>query len=63
MTQRTTDGAHIGVLDGLRGFAAFWVLLSHVSILAGMPAVPVLSWGGSAVDLFMMISGFLMTHP
>lgn len=62
MTQHTTDGGHIGALDGLRGLAALWVLLSHVSILAGMPSIPLLSWGGSAVDLFMMISGFLMAH-
>ncbi len=62
MSQTNADGAHIGVLDGLRGLAALWVLLSHVSILVGMSSVPVLSWGGSAVDLFMMISGFLMAH-
>lgn len=62
MSQMTADGQHIGALDGLRGLAALWVLLSHVGILVGMPSVPVLSWGGSAVDLFMMISGFLMAH-
>lgn len=54
--------AHVPCLDGLRGFAAVWVLLSHVQILTGMAAVPLLSWGGLAVDLFMMLSGFLMAH-
>jgi peptidoglycan/LPS O-acetylase OafA/YrhL len=49
-------------LDGLRGGAAMWVLLSHVQILSGTPGIPVLSWGGLAVDLFMMLSGFLMAH-
>lgn len=49
-------------LDGLRGIAAGWVLLSHIQVLSGMRAVPVLSWGGLAVDLFMMLSGLLMTH-
>ncbi|MBH2018597.1 MAG: acyltransferase [Burkholderiales bacterium] len=54
--------AHIPWLDGLRGIAALWVLLSHVQILSGLRSVPVLSWGGLAVDLFMMLSGFLMAH-
>lgn len=49
-------------LDGLRGIAAGWVLLSHIQVLSGMRAVPILSWGGLAVDLFMMLSGLLMTH-
>ncbi len=49
-------------LDGLRGIAALWVVLSHVRILTGLPTLPVLSWGGLAVDLFMMLSGFLMVH-
>jgi peptidoglycan/LPS O-acetylase OafA/YrhL len=53
---------HIDWLDGLRGFASLWVLLSHVQILVGMEPIPVLSWGGLAVDLFMMLSGFLMAH-
>lgn len=49
-------------LDGLRGTAALWVLLSHVQILSGLRRIPVLSWGGLAVDLFMMLSGLLMAH-
>jgi peptidoglycan/LPS O-acetylase OafA/YrhL len=53
---------HIRWLDGLRGLAALWVVLSHAQILSGMHYVRVLSWGGVAVDLFMMLSGFLMTH-
>lgn len=59
---RGAVSAHIDWLDGLRGFAALWVLLSHVQILVGMQPIPVLSWGGLAVDLFMMLSGFLMAH-
>lgn len=53
---------HIDCLDGLRGIAALWVFLSHAQILSGMRGLPVLSWGGLAVDLFMMLSGFLMAH-
>lgn len=39
-----------------------WVLLSHVQILSGTRWIPILSWGGLAVDLFMMLSGMLMAH-
>lgn len=53
---------HLPWLDGLRGLAAFWVLASHVQILSGLRDLPVLSWGGIAVDLFMLLSGFLMAH-
>jgi peptidoglycan/LPS O-acetylase OafA/YrhL len=49
-------------LDGLRGIAALWVLLSHIQILSGASYVPLLSWGDLAVDLFMLLSGFLMAH-
>jgi peptidoglycan/LPS O-acetylase OafA/YrhL len=49
-------------LDGVRGFAAFWVFVSHVLILCGARHIPILSEGGLAVDLFMLLSGFLMTH-
>lgn len=54
--------AHLPWLDGLRGLAAFWVLASHVQILSGLRDLPLLSWGGIAVDLFMLLSGFLMAH-
>lgn len=53
---------HLPWLDGLRGTAALWVLLSHVQILSGLGRIPLLSWGDLAVDLFMMLSGFLMAH-
>jgi peptidoglycan/LPS O-acetylase OafA/YrhL len=59
---RPHAGDHVGALDGLRGLAALWVFFSHVQILSGLRPLPVLSWGDSAVDLFMMISGFLMVH-
>lgn len=62
LRQRSGGAVHIDWLDGLRGVAALWVLLSHVQILVGMKRIPVLSWGGLAVDLFMMLSGFLMAH-
>ena len=62
-TKHTTiqNSTNIPWLDGLRGFAAFWVLISHVQILSGLHYVRFLSWGSLAVDLFMILSGFLMT--
>jgi peptidoglycan/LPS O-acetylase OafA/YrhL len=57
---RTSD--HLPWLDGLRGCAAVWVLLSHIQILTGLKSYPILSWGSLAVDLFMILSGFLMAH-
>jgi len=62
LTPLRKPSPHVPWLDGLRGFAALWVVLSHVRILTGLPGIPVLSWGGLAVDLFMMLSGFLMVH-
>ena len=62
MNIQTTVPNTIPCLDGLRGIAALWVLLSHIQILSGSPKLPILSWGGLAVDLFMMLSGLLMAH-
>lgn len=59
---KNTQDHHLPWLDGLRGMAALWVVLSHVQILSGLQSIPVLSWGGLAVDLFMILSGFLMAH-
>jgi peptidoglycan/LPS O-acetylase OafA/YrhL len=53
---------HVPWLDGLRGGAALWVLLSHIQILSGLRSIPVMSWGSLAVDLFILLSGFLMAH-
>ena len=50
---------HIGSLDGLRGLAALWVLLGHACLLSRFN-VPILARPGNAVDLFMILSGFLM---
>lgn len=62
-SQASNDqSGHVPWLDGARGIAALWVLVSHVSILSGVRWMPVLSWGATAVDLFMLLSGFLMTH-
>jgi peptidoglycan/LPS O-acetylase OafA/YrhL len=48
-------------LEGLRGLAALWVFASHVSIMSGAH-IPIISWGALGVDLFILLSGFLMVH-
>jgi peptidoglycan/LPS O-acetylase OafA/YrhL len=63
----------ITALTGLRGYAALWVVLSHVSFTDSLsqPLVARLSWGRAegilrheylAVDLFFILSGFVLTH-
>ena len=46
-------------LDGLRGFASLWVLLGHICILTQCN-IPILSNPGLGVDLFILLSGYLM---
>jgi peptidoglycan/LPS O-acetylase OafA/YrhL len=53
------DGAHIDCLDGLRGIAALWVLVGHAILLTGA-SVAFLGNPDLAVDLFIVLSGFLM---
>jgi peptidoglycan/LPS O-acetylase OafA/YrhL len=53
---------HVGPLDGLRGIAALVVLLSHAQILSGARSLLGVNWGSLAVDLFIMISGFVMVY-
>lgn len=55
--------AHI---EGLRGYLALWVAIGHGLQLAGYFQVPtafsVFLRGGDAVAVFMIISGFVITH-
>ena len=51
----------LGYLDGLRGVAALWVVLHHITMLAAGPAQ--LRYNGRvAVELFMILSGLLMYY-
>jgi peptidoglycan/LPS O-acetylase OafA/YrhL len=65
MTGRTQAG-FIPALDGLRGIAIIFVMLHHLTYYkptSGIDALiaSVLSFGWSGVDLFFVLSGFLIT--
>ncbi|HXF79837.1 MAG TPA: acyltransferase [Usitatibacter sp.] len=64
---------HIPGIDGLRGIAVLWVALFHFLVLrpgdaasraiAATPAGPLAANGYLGVDLFFIISGFLLAMP
>jgi peptidoglycan/LPS O-acetylase OafA/YrhL len=57
---------HLRQIDGLRGYLALWVAVGHALQLAGYLALPAglgfLGNGGYAVEVFIIISGFVITH-
>lgn len=64
----------IPALDGLRGFAALWVLLFHVWMMTGLPSLRLtemapfgleafLMMGWAGVDVFFCLSAFLLVLP
>jgi peptidoglycan/LPS O-acetylase OafA/YrhL len=55
-------GSRLEALDGLRGVAALAVVLSHVHLYALIGARPFATHAYLAVDLFFMISGFILAH-
>ena len=54
-------GFNPAFIDGLRAIAAFWVLTAHCMIWSAWSG-PALPSPKLAVDLFMIISGFLLTY-
>ena len=63
--------AELPALTGLRGLAAFWVLLYHVWVeatprlmtLGSFDLTPLFSGGWAGVDIFFTLSAFLLTLP
>jgi peptidoglycan/LPS O-acetylase OafA/YrhL len=51
---------HQAHIDAIRGLAALWVFVFHASALVGYKSA-LIPPGGFAVDIFMFISGLLMT--
>ncbi|AQZ88855.1 acyltransferase [Escherichia coli] len=47
-------------LEGLRGLASVWVFIGHIAILTEC-RIPILGEPTYGVDLFILLSGFLMT--
>ena len=56
---KASGAAHFLALDGLRGVAAFAVVLYHLGEVFG-PPIPVNA--PLAVDFFFMLSGFVLAH-
>ncbi|MDB5366284.1 MAG: uncharacterized protein JWM77_2211 [Rhodospirillales bacterium] len=60
----TRNGDHLHALTGLRGLAAWWVAFYHFrfEFPVGMPdwALPLAGHGYLAVDLFFILSGFIL---
>jgi peptidoglycan/LPS O-acetylase OafA/YrhL len=71
MTGPSPRPAKIPELTGIRGIAACWVLSFHIWLVAGSPAIgawgidltPFLACGWAGVDLFFVLSGFVLTWP
>jgi peptidoglycan/LPS O-acetylase OafA/YrhL len=66
--EREYAHGHWPALTGLRGLAAAAVLIFHVHLLGGRPALPApLAWlcemGWSGVDVFFTLSAFLLALP
>ncbi len=55
------EGTRLDYLDGLRGLAALWVIVGHTLHFTKF-YIPIIYQPEFAVDLFMMISGFLMFY-
>jgi len=65
----TVQPSGIPSLTGVRGLASLWVMLFHIQLNAGrffglpaLEALPFLNSGWHAVDLFFMLSGFILMY-
>lgn len=60
--QSTANRAFLPSLTGLRGAAALWVVAYHVSSILGFYTLPALHFGYVGVDVFFVLSGFILGH-
>jgi peptidoglycan/LPS O-acetylase OafA/YrhL len=62
MQRPTWLPSYLPELDGLRGLAILWVVLYHCDpLLTGTWLHRVAEWGWAGVDIFFVLSGFLIT--
>lgn len=61
MTESSLQSKWVPQLEGIRGIAALWVLIGHACIFANFHP-PIISSPIYGVDLFILISGYLMAH-
>ncbi len=61
MAEQHKKLSHFAELDGIRGLMALWVLVAHCQIWSGVTSFRVPD-PKMAVDVFMILSGFLMSH-
>jgi peptidoglycan/LPS O-acetylase OafA/YrhL len=52
---------HLDYLDGIRAFAAFWVMIAHCMEWGGSHGIPIPN-PRIAVNIFIVMSGFLMNY-
>jgi peptidoglycan/LPS O-acetylase OafA/YrhL len=67
--QPKKESLHLNFLDGIRGLAAFYVLLFHIiangdsKLLSDSLLLNFLRFGHEAVVVFIVLSGFVLTLP
>ncbi len=61
---KIVEKKHFEVLDGLRGVAAFCILIFHLleAVNFANPVTNIINHGHLAVDIFFMLSGFVMAY-